>query len=352
MEVLPAFNDRLWNSLSNERVRKGYEHLSQSAIEVLDQYGILTFEELLSLVHLNDKQLALILWRLLEEKKISKSPDGNGYQLPNSPQPTHNDQFGLNPRERKILSPTLHHWLEESWQRDRKLKEAFEKFVTLAEDRPGENSNYQQRHLTFRSSFLRALYMLARGDIANKRVVLIGDDDLTSLALQLLAPSVKLLVLEIDRDILHFLEMRGESLPGQCTYQIMDVSTSWNTSLNGSFSTVLCDPSKELYDLFLQRVGELLNPVRGVFYTCFDQTYSRDRTDQEFLSQIVARGFYITDVIPRFVNYHRYRSSLSSEFETIIPHPRPGKDSICFQESLVRAELMQEIPNTPTPLPS
>jgi predicted methyltransferase len=351
METLPVFDNLLWKMLADERIQRGYERLSQSVLSALQQYKTATFEELLSFVHLNDKQLALIVWRLLEEKKIIKSCDGRVYELPKHSQETYKDNLGLSSCERKALSPTLHHHLDESLRRDQKLQRAFEKFKMLAKGRPDEKTKYKQRHVTLRSSFIRALYMLSRGDIAYKSVLLIGDDDLTSLALRLLEPSVKLVILEIDEALLHFLEEQGQSLPNKCVYWAMDVDKSWDTSLNGSFSTVFCDPSKDVYDLFLQRAREALNPLNGVLYTCICQTYSRDKSDQELFSKLVAQGFYITDIIPQFVSYNRYRSSLSPEFDTIIPHPKPGQDSICFKESLLRAE-MQEISESPTLLQS
>ena len=81
-------------------------------------------------------------------------------------------------------------------------REILEKLRTLSKLRPPPDTTLDQSYATPETALKRALYMLDKGDLAGRDVLLLGDDDFTSIAAALLGVAKSLTVVDIDERIL------------------------------------------------------------------------------------------------------------------------------------------------------
>jgi len=206
----------------------------------------------------------------------------------------------------------------------------------LADGRPPERTLYRQRHVTLRTSLLRAFYLFYRGDLHNRRIVLLGDDDLTSIAVALVSGFHDMVVLEVDEELVEFLRSRIAVLDvPNVDVRVYDAWAEPPTDLVGTADTFLCDPSRRLYDLFLDRGLSFLRST-GSFYCFVNPSHSSSDGQFIFQREALARGWIITDSIPAFNEYRRHPDTLDESLSTAYAAPADDEDTISFTESLVR----------------
>lgn len=104
--------------------------------------------------------------------------------------------------------------------------------------------------------------MIHHGDVTNRRVIVLGDDDYMSIALALTRLPAQVTILEIDPRICEFIEMVSsqEQLEIQVIYQ--DLCKFLPANMHGGFDTFVCDPpeSEKGMLLFLEKGLSLLAP--------------------------------------------------------------------------------------------
>jgi predicted methyltransferase len=204
------------------------------------------------------------------------------------------------------------------------------------EGRPAETPEFRQQHVTLRTSLLRALYLSYRGDIEGKRIVLLGDDDLTSLAIALVGGYASLHVLEIDSRLIEFLR---ERLGDRVEVLQWDANDTAPSEVVAKTDTFFCDPSRRVYDLFLRRGLELAAPD-GVLYFCANPSHASPLEFAPFMRSLLEAGLVLTDVIPSFNEYVR-GTKRGEGYDAQLGQRSPGEGSpaeenISFTESLVR----------------
>lgn len=86
-----------------------------------------------------------------------------------------------------------------------KLKSGMQEFEELAKGRPEALLKYDQGHLTTASVMARVALMAERGDLAGKRLLVLGDDDLLGLAAALTGLPQEVVVLEVDDRLVHYI---------------------------------------------------------------------------------------------------------------------------------------------------
>jgi len=251
--------------------------------------------------------------------------DGHHYLVADAPQPTHGC-FAA-----KLFNP--HEVLREHAG---KVNEWLAQLRTLVRFRPAEQEKWHQRHVTLRTSLLRAFYLHYRGDIQKKTVVLLGDSDLTSLALCILGGFLYLHVLEADPRVVDFLERSiGELNVENAEVRSYNAYEAVPGDLRGAMDTLMCDPSRRLYRTFFASGVELLKPS-GVFYTFVNPSHSDSVGQFIFQRDAIQQGWILTDSIPVFNEYQRRPGSLPDELQEFYPAPDNDEDNISFTETMVR----------------
>ena len=138
-----------------------------------------------------------------------------------------------------------------------------ERLRTLAKSRPAPDWRLDHVAATPETALKRALYMRDEFDLGCARVLMLGDHDMTSVALALACPEAQVTVVDIDERILTFLQTvrRDQSLP--ITPLFADLRVHLPRSLASAFDLVFTDPpySVEGVRLFLQRAVQALKDV-------------------------------------------------------------------------------------------
>lgn len=153
-------------------------------------------------------------------------------------------------------------------------EEFFDKLKYYQTRRPLPKRNLDQFPATPETVAKRGLLLQERGDLEGSNILLLGDYDLTCLVLALLGGAKRILVVDIDRQILELIKeaSRKENLKIECLYY--DVREVLPKALKNSFDVVFSDPpyTPGGLQLFLSRAIEAAKE-NGVLYFCYG--YSR-----------------------------------------------------------------------------
>ena len=130
---------------------------------------------------------------------------------------------------------------------------------------PPTRLDLDQAHCTVETKIRRVLVMHEEGALDGKRVLLLGDDDLTSLAIKLVADHTgvgaairELVVVDVDPAVVSFLRRTLRRAPFRVECVVHDLRVPLPERLRGSADTVFTDPpyTSEGAALFLSRAAE------------------------------------------------------------------------------------------------
>jgi predicted methyltransferase len=168
-----------------------------------------------------------------------------------------------------------------------------------------------QTHCTVATKIRRVLRMHDAGALDGKRIIVLGDDDLTSVAVALFAVLAggggrirRLAVVDSDPDVLAFI---GEHMAGtgvEVELAEHDLRTPLPDDLAGEFDVACTDPPYTVAgaELFLSRAVSALTPDAGqhVFFS-----FGARRPEETLRTQqlIAAMGLTIRSLLPGFNEY-------------------------------------------------
>ena len=145
------------------------------------------------------------------------------------------------------------------------LEEAFTTFRDIASGRPEPTDDFDQGVLTPESAMRRAALMLQNGDVTGKRVAILGDDDLMTLAIGLAGKPKEIVTFEIDERYVRYIREHAEKLNIPARVLTFDLRKKLPDDLFAQFDTFLTDPPENYAGLFLflERGFGLLKPGDG-----------------------------------------------------------------------------------------
>lgn len=166
----------------------------------------------------------------------------------------------------------------------------------------------------------RATRLFEDGALTHKRVVFLGDDDLTSVACSLIDPLAQITVLEIDRRIVALLKEAAKELHLRIKVEQLDLIKDLPNSLKHQFDTVFTDPpyAGSGVALFLNRGLELLRKeLDSSFYVCHGYSEKSRERGLNIQKIINERGLLIKNINYAFNHYFGAKSvgSKSSLYE-------------------------------------
>jgi predicted methyltransferase len=180
----------------------------------------------------------------------------------------------------------------------------------IARVAPPPRYELDQCHCTPETKLQRVLALHEADALVGRRILLLGDDDLVSVAVARLvghfgsaATVAGLTVLDVDADLVAFLgdQLVGASFPVSCVRH--DLREPLPTDLRRAFGTVVMDPPYTLdaARLFLSRAVDALAPGGGDVFLSFGSR----RTGAAFELQqlIVDAGLLIRRLLPDFNEY-------------------------------------------------
>ena len=129
------------------------------------------------------------------------------------------------------------------------LTEIPEEFVSIKKieeilsTRPKPNFALDQSHAISSTVVKRALYLLKKGDIEGKKIIFLGDDDATSLAVGLLNLAEEITVVDIDLNVIRFLSENANNLSLK-NFEVIshDLRDPCPTNILNNYDVVVMDP--------------------------------------------------------------------------------------------------------------
>jgi predicted methyltransferase len=174
---------------------------------------------------------------------------------------------------------------------------------------PAPRLDLDQCHCTVETKVRRVLALHEADALVGRRILVLGDDDLASLAIRSIVQRfgsestiARLTVLDVDADLIAFLrrELRRSPFPVSCVQH--DLREPLPEGLRGVFDTVLTDPPYTVTgaELFLSRAAESLAGAGDVFFS-----FGSRRPGASFLVQraIGEIGFVIRGLTRDFNEY-------------------------------------------------
>ena len=181
-------------------------------------------------------------------------------------------------------------------------------YEELASRRSDPKRGLDQVYVTTDTVARRASLLLESGE-HQRGLVFLGDDDLTSAAVQLAGAGRRMTVVDADADILRVLDEAAEAHGWEIETIEHDLRKPLPRSMRGRFGAVFTDPpyAVEGFRLFVSRAADLLKPD-GRLYVCFG--HSRRASERGLQKQRVLgdAGFLVEAV---FEDFNRYEGAES-----------------------------------------
>ncbi len=176
---------------------------------------------------------------------------------------------------------------------------------------PAAKLDLDQTHCTADTKLRRVLAMHEAGALAGQRILLLGDDDLVSVALTVFAGHAGaaarprgVTVLDCDPDLVGYLrgELRGAGFPAEVVEH--DLRDPLPAALTGAFDVACTDPPYTVAgaELFLSRAVDALAPGAGghVFFSFGPRRPAETTATQRLMSDM---GLAIRSLTPGFNFY-------------------------------------------------
>lgn len=179
-----------------------------------------------------------------------------------------------------------------------------EKLKKLLGARPKPLPWLDQAHGTPETALFRAVFMLEKGDVEGRRIIFLGDDDFTSIAVGLLRAAKEITVVDVDHRLLEAIQLISKKENLHITCIECDLRKSFPRHLHHKYDVVFIDPPYTIagLTLFISRGIAALQRRKGAnIYLAFaHQSPKKMLTMQKTLS---AMGLAIVEQIPRFNIY-------------------------------------------------
>lgn len=222
-----------------------------------------------------------------------------------------------------------------------------ENFSDIVKDRPKAIPEFDQGVVNIETVKNRISFMYYKGDIENKDIVLIGDDDLTSIALALTKLPNKITVLEADKRLVEYINDKARIFNlNNLQALIYNVECKVDNELKNSFDVLLTDPVETVQGitLFLSRGCSMLKE-NGVAYfglTHLEASYKKWFQIHKNLYQM---NFVITDILDKFQLYELNPEDIISKgyrvfTEVALDLPKPEKP--WYNSAFHRLELIDK----------
>ncbi len=176
-------------------------------------------------------------------------------------------------------------------------------YEAIAGERRTPKRALDQIYATSDTVTRRAQLLIEAGE-HQRGLVFLGDDDLTSAAVQLAGAGRKVTALDTDEDVLGILARHAELQGWEHDTVHHDLRQPIPRAMRGRYGAVFTDPpyAEEGFRLFVSRAAEMLKPD-GRLYVCFGQ--SRRASERGLQKQRVLgeAGFLIEAVFEDFNHY-------------------------------------------------
>jgi hypothetical protein len=222
-----------------------------------------------------------------------------------------------------------------------------ERFRSLVEMRPLPVAAYDQGFMRIEDALARVVFMHRMGDVAARDVLVVGDDDLISLALAVTGLARRIVVLDVDERLEEFIEKtsRDENFPIE--FRRVDLRHPLPPDLMARFDTFITDPveTRPGIELFLSRAVSSLRGRYSAGYfglTTLEASLTKWHAIQSLLLRM---NLVITDVLRDFSIYpekeNRWQSFYASyQMMSLFDIAGSLPDTDWYRSSFIRVEAV------------
>jgi predicted methyltransferase len=187
---------------------------------------------------------------------------------------------------------------------DNFFENIYKQYKEICKNRPVNLPEFDQGSILEKDVIKRVEFIYERGDLLDSDILVIGDDDLISIALGLTKLPKKIYVLEIDKRLIDYIETHAHKLNLPIKTLQYDARNLLPKELINRFDIFITDPPETLKSLktFLSRGIQSLK-TQGAGY--FGLTTIESSLDKWFGLEkfIIETGFVITDIKRKFSVY-------------------------------------------------
>jgi N4-bis(aminopropyl)spermidine synthase len=213
------------------------------------------------------------------------------------------------------------------------LEQTMRELRRLADRAPRARVELDQSHCTVETKLRRVLALHEAGALEGRAILLLGDDDLISLAIRLvvaefgLHPPARLVVLDVDPAVAGFIRRRLEGAPLDADIRVHDLRELLPKDVRRTADVVFTDPPYTVQGatLFLSRAAEAVTTGADVFLSFGPK---RPLEALELQRALAAMGFTIRELRRNFNEYvgagvlagrsHLYRLAATSQLTPVV----------------------------------
>ncbi|MHA1191546.1 MAG: adenosylmethionine decarboxylase [Promethearchaeota archaeon] len=238
------------------------------------------------------------------------------------------------------------------------------KIEEILTNRPEPVFALDQSHAISSTVVNRALYLVKKGDLEGSKIIFLGDDDATSLAVGILNLAEEITVIDIDPNVIKFLSERANNLSLK-NFRVIshDLREPCPTNILNQFDLVVMDPpyTNEGLRLFLKRAKQVLKTEIEIEGKKHDITGKKcllcfgnkpPEVMKRIQLSILDHGFIIKEMIPYFNIYKG--ASILGQFSHLyylgLTEPKSTEDTLSLKlNPIYTSELKKhaEIPFRP-----
>ena len=232
---------------------------------------------------------------------------------------------------------------------------AYEKYIEMVKNRPSPVDKYDQGYIAPEDVMRRVAYMYERGDVEGVRIMIIGDDDLCSLALASTEMPERITVMEIDERLVNYINKMAQKYGFNVDAHIFDARKDLPKEFEKSYDVFVTDPVETIpgIALFLSRAVSSLKEEGDSGYFGLTHQESSLKKWKKIEEMLLQMNFAITDMLRDFSVYPNEENieiSLNNyliyrKIEKLLGRSvRPDVDF--YRSTLIRVEAV----DTPEPL--
>ncbi len=187
-----------------------------------------------------------------------------------------------------------------------RFKDLLHEFKKIASNRPRAIPEYDQGYVEEEVTILRVAYTYLKGDLEGKEILIIGDDDLTGIAMAISGLPKKVMVLEADERIVEYTnQVAKERGLNNLSAEIFDVRDPLPEKHRNAYDTFITDPVETLegFSLFISRGVAGLRGEGASGYFGLSYVESSFRKWHQLHRRLYDMNLVITDILPHFQHY-------------------------------------------------
>lgn len=216
------------------------------------------------------------------------------------------DRYSLTSEGENLASELFSYRQKRSEEVEERADQGLALLEQIEREREPSKRNLDQFRVTPATSIARAKLADEKFDIVGRRIVFLGDNDLTSVAAAVLGGSLRVTVLDIDSDVLETVARTAKLRDLNIECVSYDAREPLKSNLRGRFDILFTDPpyTQNGVRLFLSRAAGLLNEAPGTSYFSYGFSLRARERGLAIQRLIAEQGWLVYGMWPGFNQYY------------------------------------------------